>query len=114
MTIWPVTKEAASEARKRIARAISSCSPVRPSGTLDTSVTAQGSGSIVNICSVYGHEGANGASVYVGSKHAAEGMTKSAALEAAGSDVRVNAVAPGPIETGMLNRFTGTAERKAA
>jgi len=77
-------------------------------------MTAQGSGSIVNISSTYGHEGANGASVYVGSKHAVEGMTKSAALEAAGSGVRVNAVAPGPIETGMLNRFTGTAERKAA
>jgi NAD(P)-dependent dehydrogenase (short-subunit alcohol dehydrogenase family) len=41
-------------------------------------------------------------------------MTKSAALEVAGSGVRVNAVAPGPTETGMLNRFTGTAERKAA
>ena len=39
-------------------------------------------------------------------------MTKSAALEAASSGVRINAVAPGPIETGMLNRFTGTAERK--
>jgi NAD(P)-dependent dehydrogenase (short-subunit alcohol dehydrogenase family) len=77
-------------------------------------MTAQGSGSIVNISSTYGHEGGNGASVYVGSKHAVEGMTKSAALEAAGSGVRVNAVAPGPIETGMLNRFTGTAERKAA
>ena len=34
-------------------------------------------------------------------------MTKSAALEAASSGVRVNAVAPGPTETGMLNRFTG-------
>jgi NAD(P)-dependent dehydrogenase (short-subunit alcohol dehydrogenase family) len=41
-------------------------------------------------------------------------MTKSAALEAAASGVRVNALAPGPIETGMLNRFTGTAEAKAA
>jgi NAD(P)-dependent dehydrogenase (short-subunit alcohol dehydrogenase family) len=54
------------------------------------------------------------ASVYVASKHAVEGMTKSAALEAANSGIRVNAVAPGPTETGMLNRFTGTVERKAA
>ncbi len=75
---------------------------------------AQGSGSIVNISSTYGHEGAGGASVYAGSKHAVEGLTKSAALEAASSGVRVNAVAPGPTDTGMLNRFTGTAERKAA
>jgi NAD(P)-dependent dehydrogenase (short-subunit alcohol dehydrogenase family) len=75
---------------------------------------AQRSGSIVNISSTYGHEGAGGASVYAASKHAVEGMTKSAALEAAGFGVRVNAVAPGPTETGMLNRFTGTAERKAA
>ena len=74
----------------------------------------QGRGSIVNISSTYGHEGASGASVYAASKHAVEGMTKSAALEAASSGVRVNAVAPGPTETGMLNRFTGTAERKAA
>jgi len=77
-------------------------------------MTAQRSGSIVNISSTYGHEGAKGASVYVGSKHAVEGITKSAALEAAASGVRVNAVAPGPTETGMLNRFTGTAERKRA
>jgi NAD(P)-dependent dehydrogenase (short-subunit alcohol dehydrogenase family) len=75
---------------------------------------AQGRGSIVNISSTYGHEGAAGASVYVASKHAVEGMTKSAALEAASSGVRINAVAPGPTETGMLNRFTRTAERKAA
>jgi NAD(P)-dependent dehydrogenase (short-subunit alcohol dehydrogenase family) len=75
---------------------------------------AQGSGSIINISSTYGHEGGAGASVYAGSKHAVEGMTKSAALEAASSGVRINAVAPGPTETGMLNRFTATAERKAA
>jgi len=75
---------------------------------------AQGSGSIINISSTYGHEGGAGASVYAGSKHAVEGMTKSAALEAASTGVRINAVAPGPIETAMLNRFTGTAERKAA
>ncbi len=74
---------------------------------------AQGSGSIINISSTYGHLGARGASVYSASKHAVEGLTKSAALEAAATGVRINAVAPGPTETAMLNRFTGTAERKA-
>jgi NAD(P)-dependent dehydrogenase (short-subunit alcohol dehydrogenase family) len=70
-------------------------------------------GSIVNLSSAFGHVGAPGASVYVASKHAVEGLSKSAALEVAGSGVRVNVVAPGPIETGMLNRFTGNAENKA-
>src|SRR5580704_5709730 len=74
---------------------------------------AKGSGSIVNISSTYGHEGAKGASIYAASKHAVEGLTRSAALEAAGWAVRVNAVAPGPTDTGMLERFTGTPERKA-
>src|SRR6266446_3677460 len=73
----------------------------------------QGGGSIINISSTYGHLGARGASVYSASKHAVEGLTKSAALEAAGSGVRVNAVAPGPTDTAMLSRFTGSAERKA-
>jgi NAD(P)-dependent dehydrogenase (short-subunit alcohol dehydrogenase family) len=74
----------------------------------------QGSGNIINISSTYGHEGAAGASIYVGSKHAVEGITKSVALELAKSGVRVNAVAPGPTDTGMLTRFTGTPENKAA
>src|SRR5438132_13311372 len=75
---------------------------------------AQGSGSIINISSTYGHEGAAGASIYVGGKHAVEGITKSVALETAKAGIRVNAVAPGPTDTGMLTRFTGTPENKAA
>jgi NAD(P)-dependent dehydrogenase (short-subunit alcohol dehydrogenase family) len=74
----------------------------------------QGSGCIINISSTYGHQGAAGASVYAGSKHAVEGITKSVALEVAKSGIRVNAVAPGPTDTGMLTRFTGTPENKAA
>jgi NAD(P)-dependent dehydrogenase (short-subunit alcohol dehydrogenase family) len=77
-------------------------------------MTAQKAGSIVNISSTYGHEGAAFASVYAASKHAVEGLTKSAALEGAHSGVRVNAVAPGPTDTGMLDRFAGTPENKAA
>src|SRR5260370_26637860 len=65
----------------------------------------QGSGSIVNVSSAYGSIGAAGASVYVASKHAIEGLTKSAALEVAGTGVRVNVVAPGTTDTGMLTRF---------
>jgi NAD(P)-dependent dehydrogenase (short-subunit alcohol dehydrogenase family) len=74
----------------------------------------QGSGNIINISSTYGHEGAAGASIYVGSKHAVEGITKSVALEIAKSGIRVNGVAPGPTDTGMLTRFTATPENKAA
>jgi NAD(P)-dependent dehydrogenase (short-subunit alcohol dehydrogenase family) len=70
----------------------------------------QGSGSIINVSSTFGTRAAAGASVYAGSKHAVEGITKAAALEGAAHGVRVNAVAPGPIETGMLNRFTGSKE----
>src|SRR6202011_5254789 len=75
---------------------------------------AQGHGNIVNMSSTFGSHGAAGASMYVASKHAVEGLTKSAALEGAGFGVRVNAVAPGPIETGMLNRFTGGGDGKDA
>jgi NAD(P)-dependent dehydrogenase (short-subunit alcohol dehydrogenase family) len=74
----------------------------------------KGSGSIVNVSSAYGSVGAAGASVYVASKHAVEGLTKSAALEVAGTGVRVNVVAPGTTDTGMLTRFTSTDENKSA
>jgi NAD(P)-dependent dehydrogenase (short-subunit alcohol dehydrogenase family) len=77
-------------------------------------MVAQGSGSMVNVSSAYGSVGAAGASVYVASKHAVEGLTKSAALEVAGTGVRVNVVAPGTTDTGMLTRFTNTDENKAA
>ena len=73
----------------------------------------QGAGRVVNLSSTMGQRGAAGASLYTASKHAVEGLTKSAALEAAAFGVRVNAVAPGPIETAMLDRFTGNADRKA-
>jgi NAD(P)-dependent dehydrogenase (short-subunit alcohol dehydrogenase family) len=75
---------------------------------------AQGSGSIVNISSTMGERGAANLSLYTASKHAVEGITKSAALEGAAYGVRVNAVAPGPTETAMLDRLTGSAEKKAA
>jgi NAD(P)-dependent dehydrogenase (short-subunit alcohol dehydrogenase family) len=75
---------------------------------------AQGSGSIVNISSTMGERGAANFSLYTASKHAVEGITKSAALEGAAYGVRVNAVAPGPTETAMLDRLTGSAEKKAA
>ena len=75
---------------------------------------AQGSGSIVNISSTMGSRGAANLSLYVASKHAVEGLTKSAAIEGAASGVRVNAIAPGPVETAMLDRVTGSADRKAA
>ena len=70
----------------------------------------QGGGS----SSVLAKVGAPGAAVYTASKHAVEGLTKAAALEGAASGVRVNAVAPGPVETEMLNRFTGGGRRGVA
>jgi NAD(P)-dependent dehydrogenase (short-subunit alcohol dehydrogenase family) len=73
----------------------------------------QGSGSIINVSSTLGQKTAPGVSIYAATKHAVEGLTKTAALEAASAKVRVNAVAPGPIDTGMLDRFTGSAEKKA-
>ncbi|RYG74552.1 glucose 1-dehydrogenase [bacterium] len=75
---------------------------------------AQGSGDIVNISSTRGHKGAANGAIYVASKHAVEGLTRSAALEGGPFSVRVNALAPGAIDTEMLERFTGGDESSKA
>lgn len=64
-------------------------------------------GAIVNNASIAGVIGMAGGSVYVASKHAVIGLTKSAALEVAKQNIRINSVSPGAIETDMYKRFTG-------
>lgn len=64
---------------------------------------ARGSGTIINLTSVAGLQGVPGIAVYSASKHAVVGLTKSAAKEAGPSGVRVNAIAPGPIQTRMVD-----------
>lgn len=66
-----------------------------------------GGGSIVNTSSVAGSQGMAGMSVYVASKHAVNGLTRSAALEYAKQGVRINAISPAAIRTEMYDRFTG-------
>jgi NAD(P)-dependent dehydrogenase (short-subunit alcohol dehydrogenase family) len=66
-----------------------------------------GGGAIVNTSSIAGHIGMGQVSIYIASKHAVEGLTKSIALEFAKQNIRVNAVAPAAIETAMVDRFAG-------
>ena len=73
-------------------------------------MAGQGSGSIVNISSTYGHKAAAGGTAYVSSKFAVEGLTKTVALEQGNSGIRVNAVGPGLTDTNMADRFTGSEE----
>ncbi|HEY8431670.1 MAG TPA: SDR family oxidoreductase, partial [Sandaracinaceae bacterium] len=71
-------------------------------------------GAIINVSSTFGHKPSPGAAHYGASKAALEHMTRSWALELAGEGVRVNAVAPGPTETPMLERSGLTPEQVAA
>ena len=72
-----------------------------------------GGGSIINTSSIAGHIGLAGASVYVASKHAVNGLSKSAALEFARKGIRVNTVSPGTIQTDMITRMIGEGESDA-
>lgn len=71
-----------------------------------------GGGSIINNASIAGHIGFPQHGIYVATKHAVLGLTRTAALENAAQGVRVNAVSPGGIETDMLDRFTGEDEEQ--
>ena len=70
-------------------------------------ILKNGGGAIVNTSSVAGHVGLAQVSVYIASKHAVEGLTKSIALEFDKQNIRINAVAPGVIATEMWDRFAG-------
>lgn len=65
----------------------------------------QGGGAIVNTASSAGVTGIPNVALYTASKHGVVGLTKAAALELAESKIRVNAVAPGPVNTGLLHRM---------
>ncbi|MCA0403755.1 MAG: SDR family oxidoreductase, partial [Proteobacteria bacterium] len=74
----------------------------------------QKNGCILNVSSVAGSKGFAYSSIYCASKYAVEGFTKAVALEVASSNIRVNSIAPGPIDTDMVTRLTGTEEIKNA
>jgi NAD(P)-dependent dehydrogenase (short-subunit alcohol dehydrogenase family) len=66
-----------------------------------------GGGAIVNTSSAFGLVGGAYTSLYAGTKFAVEGLTRSVAVEVAKQNIRVNAVAPGAVQTNMIDRFVG-------
>jgi NAD(P)-dependent dehydrogenase (short-subunit alcohol dehydrogenase family) len=79
-----------------------------------STMLVHGGGAIVNMASVASTVGLPGTGIYVASKHAVLGLTRSAALEYAQQGIRINAISPGGVETEMLQRAAGQPEEESA
>jgi len=100
--LFEMSEEAWDEVFSVNARGVFNCI-----GAVAPHMMEQRSGSIVNISSVVAQLGTLGASNYAASKGAVESLTRSAAVELARFGVRVNAIAPGVVETRLMERVLG-------